>query len=63
MGSLDLHDWVEIGVTLVGFLVTIVTVKVDMKWIKQWCRDHKADDEREFAEVHKDIRYLQTRNR
>jgi len=55
---LDLHDWIELAVTLLGFVVTIVTVKVDMKWVKQWCREHKEDDEREFAEIKSDIRDL-----
>lgn len=55
---LSLHDLVIIGVQLLGFIVMIVTVKVDVRWIKQWCRDHREEDQREFQEVKSDIRDL-----
>lgn len=58
MDILDIRTLVDLGVYILGMGITIAVVKTDVRWIKQWCREHKEEDEKRFDKVDRDIRDL-----
>lgn len=58
MDILDVRTLLDIGMYVLGMGITIAVVKTDVRWIKQWCKEHKDEDERRFDKVDRDIREL-----
>lgn len=56
--TFTIHDLLNIGSIVVMAAVTIVALKSDVRWIRRWCDEHKADDDRRFEEVKSDIREM-----
>ncbi len=44
-------DWPHMAVTAAGFIATIAVIKTDIRWIKQWMRDHDKKDDHRFEKL------------
>lgn len=57
----DIHDLFHLISIVLAATGTIVALKVDIRWVKKWCDEHKEDDNRRFEEVKQDIREVRQR--
>lgn len=51
-------DWLHIISSAAVGVAIIATVKTDIRWIKQWCRDHKKSDEEDFKDLRAQVAEL-----
>lgn len=63
MDGINLHDMFAAGSTGIALLITVMVVRNDVKWLKDWCKEHKLDDDRRFDELAEDIREYRARHR
>lgn len=52
-------DIPQAGVTLAGIVVTVAVVKNDLKWLKEWMKEHKHQHEIKDLEVSQRLRKLE----
>lgn len=59
--SLTPADWIQIVIIVVGFVITITTLKNDVKHLDRRLTDHIASDAEKFSEHREDIHDLRNR--
>ena len=62
LSSVDLYtmnlSWWHDGFHFITLVIAVIVLKNDMKWVKKWCDEHKADDKANFDRVDRDIRAM-----
>lgn len=58
-----MYEWVHDGVNITALIVAVVVLKVELRWLKEWCKEHKADDERNFKRLDDDVRQMRGQDR
>lgn len=58
MDGLNIHDMWHIAATIIVMIVGIAVIKNDIKWIKQWSKEHADLDTERFNAHSADIREL-----
>lgn len=55
---MEMETWIQLGAYVLSLGIAVAVIKNDIRWMREWCKDHQAQDSASFNDLKEDIRDL-----